>query len=129
MRQNARSRYQNTTLRMPQHIYERAKSALGRSSDTSFNEFVLEAIEEKLHRLSEAEIDAAFAQMAEDRDHQEDSVKQAREFEKSDWEALKMMENEQTGKRPSAELASERQDMPSRMESKHYARSSKARSR
>jgi len=37
--------------------------------------------------LSEAEIDAAFAHMANDSDHQRDAIALASEFEKSDWEA------------------------------------------
>jgi len=83
-----RKRYQNTTVRVPKHLYEQAKSALSRSRESSLNEFVVQAIEEKLRRQSEAEIDAAFAQMAHDPDYQRDSLALAREFEKSDWEAF-----------------------------------------
>lgn len=84
----ADKKYQNTTVRLPRQVYERAKTATRRSQASSFNEFVVQAIEEKVSRLSEAEIDAAFAQMADDPDYQRDSVALAREFEKSDWEAL-----------------------------------------
>jgi hypothetical protein len=84
----AARKYQNTTVRMPTHVYERAKTVIGRLQVSSFNEFVVQAIEEKMHRLTEAEIDAAFAQMAADPDYQRDSVTMAREFEKSDWEAI-----------------------------------------
>lgn len=84
----ADKKYQNTTVRMPRQVYERAKTAIRRSQASSFNEFVVQAIEEKVRRLSEAEIDAAFAQMADDPDYLRDSIVLAREFEKSDWEAL-----------------------------------------
>jgi hypothetical protein len=84
-----KSRYQNTTLRLPRHIYDRAKIVVVRSEASSFNEFVIQAIEEKVQRLSEAEIDAAFAQMALDPDYQRSSIEIAEEFEKSDWEAFK----------------------------------------
>lgn len=84
----ADKKYQNTTVRMPRQVYERAKTAIRRSQAASFNEFVVQAIEEKVRRLSEAEIDAAFAHMADDPGYLRDSIGLAREFEKSDWEAL-----------------------------------------
>lgn len=98
MTQATENRYQNTTLRMPKHVYERAKNAVNRFADSSFNEFVVEAIREKLDRLTEAQIDAAFAQMAEDDDYKQDSLKVAQEFERSDWDSFKMTESEQTPK-------------------------------
>lgn len=81
-------RYQNTTVRLPRQVYERAKAVAVRSEASSFNEFVVQAIEEKVRRLTEAEIDAAFEQMGNDADYQRSSVALAKEFEKSDWEAL-----------------------------------------
>jgi hypothetical protein len=84
----ARKQYQNTTVRLPRHVYERAKIVVLKSQASSFNEFVVQAIEEKVRRLSESEIDAAFAQMAHDMDYQRSSVALAGEFEKSDWEAF-----------------------------------------
>jgi hypothetical protein len=80
--------YQNTTVRVPRHIYDRAKTVIERFKVSSFNEFVVQAIEEKVHRLTEAEIDAAFAQMAHDENYQRSSLKLANEFLKSDWEAF-----------------------------------------
>jgi hypothetical protein len=92
----ARREYQNTTVRLPRHVYERAKAVVIRSQASSFNEFVVQAIEEKVRRLTEAEIDAAFAQMANDADYQHTSIALAREFAKSDWEALKVRANPET---------------------------------
>ena len=84
----ARKEYQNTTVRLPRNVYERAKTVVMRSQASSFNEFVVQAIEEKVRRLTESEIDAAFAEMAQDTDYQRNSAALAREFEKSDWEAF-----------------------------------------
>jgi len=81
----ARKEYQNTTVRLPRHVYDRAKTIVVRSQASSFNEFVVQAIEEKVRRLTEAEIDAAFAT---DEDYQRNSIAIASEFKKSDWEAL-----------------------------------------
>ena len=84
----AEKQYQSTTVRLPKHVYDQAKKVLVRSHASSFNEFVVQAIEEKMRRLSEAEIDAAFAQMAHDPDYQRNAIALAREFERSDWEAF-----------------------------------------
>jgi len=84
----AKRQFQNTTVRVPRHVYEQAKAVIGRTQGLSFNEFAVRAIEEKVRRLTEEEIDAAFAQMAHDLDYRRDSVLLAREFERSDWEAL-----------------------------------------
>jgi hypothetical protein len=70
-------------------MYEQAKQVAHRAQVPSFNEFVIQAVEEKVRRLTEAEIDAAFGGMAIDPDYQRESVATAREFETSDWEALK----------------------------------------
>lgn len=93
-----KTRYQNTTVRLPKQVYERAKTAIVRSQASSFNEFVVQAIEEKVRRLTEAEIDAAFARMADDPDYQRDSIALARAFERSDWEALEPAVNPETRK-------------------------------
>jgi hypothetical protein len=81
--------YQNTTVRLPRQVFERAKTVVVQSQVSSFNEFVVQAIEEKVQRMTEAEIDAAFAHMAHDSDYQRSSIVLANEFEKSDWEAFK----------------------------------------
>jgi hypothetical protein len=83
-----RKPYQNTTLRLPRSVYEQAKAIAVQAQVGSFNEFVVQAIEEKVRRLTEAEIDAAFAEMANDADYQRSSISFAKEFENSDWEAL-----------------------------------------
>jgi hypothetical protein len=83
-----RKQYQSTTVRLPRPMYERAKTVMVKSQASSFNDFVVQAIEEKVRRLTEAEIDEAFAQMAQDSDYQRGSIMLAREFAKSDWEAL-----------------------------------------
>ena len=85
---SAASPFQSTTLRVPKRVYELAKDAIRRSQQSSFNEFVVQAIEEKLRRMTEAQIDAAFASMADDADYQDTAVAMAREFETSDWQAM-----------------------------------------
>jgi hypothetical protein len=91
-------KYQTTTVRMPKHVFETAKRIAVRHEASSFNEFVIQAIEEKIRRLSEAAIDASFAQMATDPDYQRDATGLAREFESSDWEALQSSDHHELPK-------------------------------
>jgi hypothetical protein len=89
-------KYQTTTVRLPKHVFEQAKRIAVRYEASSFNEFVIQAIEEKVRRLSEAAIDASFAQMATDPDYQRDATATAREFETSDWEALQSSDHHES---------------------------------
>jgi hypothetical protein len=84
----ARKQYQTTTVRLPQKVYEQAKTVVMQSDAASFNEFVVQAIQEKVRRLTEAEIDAAFGNMAFDPNYQREALALTGEFEKSDWEAF-----------------------------------------
>jgi predicted DNA-binding protein len=86
---SSKREFQSTTLRLPRAVYERAKTAAKDSGiSSSFNEFVVRAIEDKLQELSEAKIDAAFSHMATDSNYRQGSISMTQEFEKSDWEAL-----------------------------------------
>jgi len=85
--------YQNTTVRLPRRVYELAKTAVAKSdAASSFNDFVVQASEQKLQQLTESEIDAAFAHMSQDSDYQRTAVALAKEFERSDWEAARVSE-------------------------------------
>jgi len=124
-----KKKYQNTTLRVPKKVYDLAKNALSHSVGSSFNEFVVEAIEEKLRCLREAEIDAAFAHMAEDADYQCSSIAMAQEFEKSDGEAFKALQGKSSDV-ATVDLMQKRKPLGNqeRMEAHSHARTSKARS-
>ena len=104
MQTAAKKQYQNTTVRVPRRVYEQARSVIERGQASSFNEFVVEAIKEKVHRLTEAEIDAAFSQMAGDSNYQREAIAMATAFEKSDWEALQAP-NETAAQRPAKKPA------------------------
>jgi len=82
-----RKEYQNATVRLPKQVYELARTAVEKSEVvSSFNDFVVQAIEQKLQQLTEAEIDAAFTHMADDFTYQRDAIALTKEFEQSDWE-------------------------------------------
>lgn len=102
MPQARRKEYQNTTVRLPRGVFDQTKTAIQRSeAASSFNEFVVQAIKEKLNNLTESEIDAAFAGMASDPNYQRDSIALAEEFERSDGEAWHATENVHSKARPS----------------------------
>jgi hypothetical protein len=86
-----KDRYCATTLRLPKRVYERAKQAVeaGDADADSFNDFVVDAIKERLRILREKEIDAAIAEIANDAEYQTSAVLMAREFERSDWDAFR----------------------------------------
>lgn len=86
-----KKKYQSTSIRVPEPLYERAKAVVEkREYASSINELMVEALAQKLAELEEAEIDAAFAQMADDPDYQRDAVALTREFAQSDWDAFQV---------------------------------------
>lgn len=89
MSKSATKKFQSATVRFPVKIYAQARTAVKKSrAASSLNEFFVQAVEDKLRELSDAEIDAAFAGMAQDHDYQRDSVAMANAFDNSDWEAF-----------------------------------------
>ena len=72
-------------------MYECAKHAIdtGHTEADSFNDFVVDAVKERLRILREREIDDAIAEIANDADYQKSAVQMAREFERSDWDAFR----------------------------------------
>ena len=99
-----RKEYQNTTVRLPKRVYDLAKTAVKQSeAASSFNDFVVQAIEQKLQQLTESEIDAAFAHMAGDPAYQHDAVALAEQFARSDWDASRITE---TGNEPATKTRS-----------------------
>ncbi|HED03402.1 MAG TPA: hypothetical protein ENI60_01365 [Candidatus Fraserbacteria bacterium] len=55
----------------------------------SRNRLIVQAVEAYLRQLEEALIDAQFAEMEHDERYGELSLQLSREFERSDWEALR----------------------------------------
>jgi hypothetical protein len=49
-------------------------------------------------KLTEAEIDAAFAEMAHDEEYLNEALRLTREFEVSDWEAYRLLDAANVGR-------------------------------
>jgi hypothetical protein len=84
--------FQTTTVRLPKRIYEEARAAVKESkAASSINDFLVQAVEQRLKQLRDREIDAAFAKMADDPEYQRDAVTLAQSFEGSDWSAYQTL--------------------------------------
>lgn len=109
---SSQAELQTTTVRLPRRLYEEARTAVSKDrAASSLNDFMIEAIAEKLRQLKEQEIDQAFAEMGKDTEYQSQAIALTRSFEKSDWEAYKvanpgMLPHERSRKKRSPKSAS-----------------------
>ncbi|MBV6622171.1 MAG: CopG family transcriptional regulator [Rivularia sp. (in: Bacteria)] len=71
-------------------IIEATDRAINEGKAKSRNQFVARAIRNELAAQKRAEIDAEFAQMANDTEYQSDTEIINQEFAQSDWEALQL---------------------------------------
>ena len=106
----ARSETRTTTVRLPLPVYDQARCVVdkenrGKGATVSLNDFIVSAIKAYLKMLKRRQIDAAFASMAEDADYQKEASLLAEEFEHSDWEALRLEEEDLKGEAVQLEYA------------------------
>lgn len=84
-------------LRMSAALYSQARAVMDEFEDVnSFNDFAINAIKEEIKRAKEARIDAAFSMMGSDSKYRHTTAQISRDFEHSDWDALRIAE----GKKP-----------------------------
>jgi len=90
-----------TTVRLPRPVYEQAKYVVEKEREgrarISLNDLIVTAITAYLKMYKRREIDTAFAGMAEDPDYQKEAKLLAEDFEYSDWEALRLEEDDLKG--------------------------------
>lgn len=82
-----------TTLALPAALLEAADKAIRAGKAKSRNEFVAKALRRELAAQERADIDAAFAPMAEDAAFQTEALAIAEEFAGADWESLRIAES------------------------------------
>lgn len=80
------------TVDLPQSLWNKISSTLHRSAAKSRNSLIVQAIEEHLERLEQAWIDEQFSRMEQDERYRALNLQIVKEFEKSDWEALRIGE-------------------------------------
>lgn len=78
-----------TTVALSLDLLEAVDAAVREGNVESRNEFLELALRHELAARRRAAIDAAFTQMATDRDYRREAVDIAGEFESADWEALR----------------------------------------
>ena len=93
----ARHATRTTTVRLPARVYDQAKCVVNKEkgeSRLSLNDLIVTAITAYLKMYQRRKIDAAYAGMSEDADYQKEAKLLAEEFEHSDWEALRLGEED-----------------------------------
>ena len=81
-----------TTVTLPVDLVDAADRAVREGRARSRNDLLVAALRRELAAQERAEIDAAFAVMADDQELQAESVKLAEEAVQSGWEALQLAE-------------------------------------
>lgn len=84
-----------TTLTLPSELLEDTDLAVSQGKAKSRNEFVAQALRHELNTLKMAEIDSAFADMANDTEYQVEARQIEAEFATASWEALAIGEREE----------------------------------
>lgn len=84
-----------TTLALPSELLEATDKVVSQGKAKSRNDFVAQALRHELAALRRAEIDAAFAEMANDAEYQAEARQIEAEFATASWEALQLGEREQ----------------------------------
>ena len=92
-----RPRNTQTSLRLPEGLYERAKKAVEAGATGSVNELLIKALTAYLRALERRAIDEAFQPMSNDRIYRREAVKLAEEFSASDAESLRLIEQDLVG--------------------------------
>lgn len=81
-----------TTISLPEELLKATDLQIKQGKAKSRNEFIAEALGDKLATLERVEIDAAIAEMTQDPDYIRDILKMEAEFATPSWEALKLEE-------------------------------------
>lgn len=81
-----------TTITIPDSLADQVDSLVTKGVTKSRNQFIVEALEEKVKELKNRQLDAEFASMATDTDYQQETLEIEQEFRFSDAEALKLTE-------------------------------------
>jgi len=86
-----------TSLRLPEGLYEKAKKAVESGATNSVNELLVKALTAYLRALERKAIDAAFRPMTNDTAYRREAEKLVEEFSVSDAESLRLSEQDLVG--------------------------------
>lgn len=85
------------TVDLPKGLVEQADALIARGVTRSRNRLITQAVEAYLKQLEEAWIEAQFAEMERDERYRDHTLQIAGEFERSDWEAVRLAEGSGRG--------------------------------
>jgi metal-responsive CopG/Arc/MetJ family transcriptional regulator len=83
-----------TTVALPKALLEGIDDVIEAGRASSRNEFLAAAIRRELKRIQREAIDAEFAGMEDDEIYRDECLRIASEYEHSDWEALRVAEDD-----------------------------------
>ena len=85
-----------TTISVPEHLYDEARSAVGGKTapSGSINELFVSALRAYLKLIERKQIDAQFAAMSGDAEYQQEARRISEDFSSSDWEAFERAEKD-----------------------------------
>lgn len=82
-----------TTISLPDNLVREIDLLIETGNTKSRNQLIIEALQDKVKQLKDADLDAQFALMADDADYIEETLNIESEFVDADAEALKIAEN------------------------------------
>lgn len=82
-----------TTISLPDRLVREIDLLIETGNIKSRNQLIVEALQDKVKQLKDADIDAQFALMADDSDYIEETLNIELEFANADAEALKTSNN------------------------------------
>ena len=82
------------TLYVPTRLVEAADQRVKQGKAKNRNDFIVMALQRELKALEEADIDADFAEMADDEEYQAEADVLEKEFAQASWEAFQSAESE-----------------------------------
>lgn len=81
------------TIRLPKSLLEEVERTIKYSRRMeSINDFIVKSMQLRISILKRRELDAKFSGMSKDTDYQRDAQLMAEEFESSDWETAKLLD-------------------------------------
>ena len=82
-----------TTITLPESLVKQVDRLISAGNIKSRNQFIIEALEEKVRQIKDLQLDEEFAGMATDAEYQQEALEIEREFEISDYEVAKITES------------------------------------
>ena len=75
-----------TTITIPDDLAKQVDSLIAEGNLKSRNQFIVEALADKVKQIRDIQLDTEFAQMATDKEYQQEAMEIEREFEFADAE-------------------------------------------